>query len=260
MIISTCAVCLIVIIVYEIIWFSASLILKRDDIADVAWGGGFMLAAYTAFAFNHIPGPRPVIVLTLVTLWGLRLVNHIAWRNQGKKEDRRYAELKAKWGRLKAIRSFFQIYLLQGFLTLMILMPVLFIMSARQQPPLFWLDGLGILVWLTGFAFETIGDYQLLIFIKNPENRGRLLMSGLWRYTRHPNYFGEVTQWWGIFLVALALPNGLLSIIGPITITILILGISGIPMLEKHFENNPEFLRYRETTSAFFPWFPKKSG
>ena len=130
--------------------------------------------------------------------------------------------------------------------------------NAAPSTPFTWLDGLGVAVWLTGFGFEAFGDLQLLRFIRNPANKGKLMASGLWRYTRHPNYFGEVTLWWGIWLIVLATPGGWQTIMGPLTITILILKVSGIPMLEKPYEERADFQEYKRRTSAFFPLPPRR--
>jgi steroid 5-alpha reductase family enzyme len=119
---------------------------------------------------------------------------------------------------------------------------------------------LGILVWIIGFVFESVGDLQLSKFIALPENKGKIMTKGLWKYTRHPNYFGEVTQWWGIFLIVFTAPLGLLAIVSPLTITFLILKVSGIPMLEKKYKDNPEFEMYKRVTNTFFPWFPRKAS
>ncbi len=140
--------------------------------------------------------------------------------------------------------------------TFLISLPVIFI-NTYSLEGFEWLALIGVLIWGLGFYFESVGDAQLAKFIKDPANKGKLMQSGLWRYTRHPNYFGEVTQWWGIFMVALLVPSGWLSIIGPITITYLILKVSGIPMLEKKMEQNPEFAEYKKRTSAFIPLPPR---
>jgi steroid 5-alpha reductase family enzyme len=119
-------------------------------------------------------------------------------------------------------------------------------------------DYVGVFVWIIGFIFESVGDAQLKNFISDPQNKGKLMRSGLWQYTRHPNYFGEVMQWWGLWLVSLSVPNGIYFIFGPLTITYLILKVSGVPMLEKKMEENPDFADYKRTTSVFIPWFKNK--
>jgi steroid 5-alpha reductase family enzyme len=240
---------------YMICWFIAAQVRGRNDIADVAWGLGFILAAAVSLFAGGCFSPRSLLVSGLVLVWGIRLALHIHTRNRGKGEDPRYRQWREEWGRWFVLRSFLQVFMLQGLLLLLVAVPVVFVNTA---PPaiLTWLDGLGVAIWLTGFIFEAVGDMQLLRFIRNPANKGSLMTDGLWRYTRHPNYFGEVTLWWGIWLIALNLPGGWLTIIGPLTITMLILKVSGIPMLEKPYEDRPDFKEYKRRTSAFFPLPP----
>ncbi len=213
--------------------------------------------AWTSFffadTFNNVRG---FLVTLLVTVWGIRLAWHIHKRNRGKTEDYRYAEWRKTW-RWFYLRSYFQVYVLQGTLLFLVVFPVLLINQINGES-INTLDLIGLLVWLIGFFFESIGDAQLARFIKDPSNKGRVLQSGLWKFTRHPNYFGEVTQWWGIWILALSVPNGWIGIIGPLTITFLILKVSGIPMLEKKMIENPAFQEYAQKTSMFIPWFPKK--
>jgi len=245
-----------VVLLYMLLWFAVSLVLKRNDVADVAWGGGFIVAALAAVVSRGDVTDRAVLVVVLVVIWGMRLALHIGLRNLGKGEDARYRKWREEWGRNATLRSFFQIYILQGILLLIISLPVIRAIAAPDAP-LAFTDLLGATVWLTGFLFEAIADRQLLRFKKDPLNRRRIITTGLWRYSRHPNYFGEVTLWWGVFLLALAAPGGWMTIIGPMTITALILGVSGIPMLEKKYEGSAEFDEYKRRTSAFFPLPPK---
>ncbi|HWR72638.1 MAG TPA: DUF1295 domain-containing protein [Nitrospirota bacterium] len=244
------------VLLYMLLWFAASLVLKRNDVADIAWGGGFIVAAMAAQLSRGAATDRAVLVVVLVIIWGLRLALHIGLRNLGKGEDARYRKWREEWGKYVALRSFFQIYILQGVLLLVISLPVIRVITAPDTS-LTFIDYLGSVVWLIAFLFEAISDWQLLQFKKNPLSRGKVITTGLWRYSRHPNYFGEVTLWWGVFLLALAAPGGWMTIIGPITITGLILGVSGIPMLEKKYEGNAEFDEYKRRTSAFFPLPPK---
>lgn len=242
---------------YMTFWFLVSLVKKRNDVADVAWGLGFVLITWVSFFLADASGIRSMLVGMLVSIWGLRLAWHIHSRNKGKAEDYRYQEWRKAWGKWFYPRSYLQVYLLQGALLFLIASPVLRINEAPGTE-LGWLDGVGLAVWLVGFYFEAVGDAQLNRFIKNPENKGRLMQGGLWAYTRHPNYFGEVTQWWGIWLLALSVSNGWLSIIGPLTITFLILKVSGIPMLEKKMAQHPDFVEYKRKTSVFIPMIPKR--
>lgn len=237
---------------YMSLWFLISVVKKRNDVADVAWGLGFILLTWSSFFLFAGFSLRGLIASILVSIWGSRLAWHIHRRNRNKKEDYRYLAWRQEWGRFFYIRSYFQVYLLQGALLYLIIVPVLLI-NSNAGSSFNIIDVLGILVWLLGFFFEAVGDAQLARFLQNPTNRGKIMQSGLWRYSRHPNYFGEVTQWWGLFLLALSLPSGWLGIIGPLTITILILKVSGIPMLEKKMAENPEFAEYKRRTSIFIP-------
>jgi len=237
-------------------WFIVSIWKKRNDVADVAWGLGFVLLSWGSLWIASSLNIRSLGVVFLVSIWGLRLAWHIALRHRGTDEDYRYATWRKTW-RFFYLRSFFQIYLLQGILLFSVLTPVLFIVYSPGGA-LNIIDFLGLMVWIAGFTFEAIGDAQLKNFLKQPENRGKLMQSGLWYYTRHPNYFGEVSQWWGIFIIALNVPYGYVSIIGPLTITFLILKVSGIPLLEEKMSTHPDFAEYSRKTSMFFPWFPRK--
>ncbi|MDR3646831.1 MAG: DUF1295 domain-containing protein [Candidatus Babeliales bacterium] len=245
-----------IIICYMTFWFIISIIKKRNDIADVAWGTGFIVACISALFLNNVIYFRSVLATTLVFIWGVRIATHIYLRNKDKKEDYRYLELTAQWGQWFYLRSYLQIFLLQGFILIIIATPVLFINTFYFINYSFY-DILGFIIWLIGFIFETVSDWQLGQFLKNPTNKGKILQTGLWQFSRHPNYFGEVTQWWGLYCIALALPYGFATIIGPLTITFLILYVSGIPLLEKSLTLNPYFKEYAKRTSKFFPLPPR---
>lgn len=238
--------------------FAVSLFLKRNDIADVFWGIGIFGVAL----ISYLTGPLndvTLLITILAALWGLRLSIRIHLRNRGKEEDYRYKAWRDSWGKWFYLRSYLQVYLLQGFL--MIVVGYSFVHAAvyGQSFELGIIGILGLIVWVIGYFFEVVGDYQLDQFIKNPENKGEIMNKGLWKYTRHPNYFGEVTMWWGIWLMVATAPFGLFALISPVAITFLILKVSGVPMLEKKYENNPKFQEYAEHTSVFFPLPPKKT-
>lgn len=243
--------------VYMSLWFIVSLIKKRNDVADVAWGLGFVLMAWAALFLSHDFGMRSLVVNVLVSIWGLRLAWHIHTRNKGRTEDYRYLAWRKEWGAWFYVRSYVQVYLLQGTLLFLIILPVLLI-HKNEGIAFGLLDVLGVVMWIVGFYFEAVGDAQLVRFMKNTANKDKLMQGGLWAYTRHPNYFGEVTQWWGVWILALSVSHGWLSIIGPITITFLILKVSGIPLLEKKMEENPEFEEYKRRVSMFFPLPPRQ--
>lgn len=243
----------LVICLYMSICFILSIIRKRNDIADTAWGIGFFIAACVPLYMYGVQSLQQIIVTLLVLIWGARLSIHIHMRNRHKGEDPRYLAWRQTW-KWFYTRSFFQIYMLQGCLLILIVSPVLFIHTFASSELSIY-TYVGIIVWLIGFFFESRGDTQLKKFIQNPDNRGKIMDQGLWAYTRHPNYFGEVTQWWGMFIIALSVPYGIYSIIGPLTITFLILKVSGIPMLEKSFIGRPGWEEYKAKTSVFIPWF-----
>lgn len=236
-------------------WFILSVVKKRNDIADIAWGLGFVLMAWLSFLIAGYSF-KTLLVNSLVTVWGIRLAWHIYHRNKNKPEDSRYLEWRKTW-KIFYLRSFFQVYLLQGIFLYLISLPVIFINHSISYG-FGILDVIGFIVWGIGFYFETTGDKQLKEFISNPANKGKLMDKGLWQYTRHPNYFGEVTQWWGIFLIALSVPGSFFTIVGPLTITILILFVSGVPLLEKKYAGRPDFERYKKRTSVFFPLPPNR--
>lgn len=251
------ALAAVVIFVYMSAVFLLALARKNNGIVDIGWGAGFILvSAVTFLNFGH-GRARQWLALALVLIWGGRLALHIFARNRGKEEDFRYAAWRRQWGRWFVARSFLQVFLLQGFFMLLILAPVLLV-AGQPQPQLNWLDLLGSLMWVKGFLFESIGDRQLAAFRRNPANRGRLIGSGLWRYSRHPNYFGEALGWWGIAVIALSAPRGWLGLAGPIVITFLLLFVSGVPLLEKKYAGRPDWEDYKRRTPMFVPWIPGK--
>lgn len=242
---------------YKTIVFLLALKKKDNSIVDIAWGLGFVGVAILTFFLKEGWTTRQILVSGLVFIWGTRLAIHIAIRNKGKGEDFRYAKWRKEWGRWFLLRSYFQVFMLQGVFLLVISLPIVFV-NFSDGPGLSLTDFLGVGVWGVGFIFEAVGDYQLKRFKKRPENKGKIITTGLWKYTRHPNYFGEVAIWWGIFLLALPVKNGWFAILCPLLITFLLLRVSGVTMLEKKYAGNAEFEAYAKKTNAFFPWFPKK--
>lgn len=240
---------------YMTFWFIVSVIKKRNDVADIAWGLGFVLMAWLSFFLSGFSF-KAVLVNGLVTVWGLRLAWYIYNRNKNKSEDLRYLEWRKTW-KYFYLRSYLQVFLLQGIFLFLISIPVMFINHSVSGS--FGIsEVVGFIVWGIGFYFESTGDKQLKEFISNPANKGKLMNRGLWQYSRHPNYFGEVTQWWGIFIIALSIPNSFFTIIGPLTITTLILFVSGVPLLEKKYAGRPDFEEYKKGTSKFIPLPPRR--
>jgi len=242
--------------VYMSIVFIAALLRKDNSIVDIAWGVGFILIALLTLFLKDGSNPRQVLVTGLVFLWGVRLAVHVAGRNKGKGEDFRYAQWRKNWGKWFVPRSYLQVFLLQGIFMLVVSYPVILVNSGESSKIAVF-DMVGILLWCIGFYFEAAGDYQLRKFKKNLENRGKIMTSGLWKYSRHPNYFGEAVMWWGIFAFALSVEQGWTAVVSPLLITFLLLKVSGVTMLEKKYAGNKEFAEYAQRTYAFFPWFPK---
>ncbi len=236
--------------------FVLSVIIKRNDVADVAWGTGIFIVALVGY-LNGPQTTETLIITTLAGLWGFRLTGRIFLRNIKKSEDYRYKVWRDSWGSWFYLRSYFQVYLLQGFLMIVVGYPFVHTSVYGENLAVGTFFILGIIVWVVGYVFEVIGDWQLDSFIKGKPEPGDVLKSGLWKYTRHPNYFGEVTMWWGICLMLVTLPLSYLVLVSPFAITYLILKVSGIPMLEEKFAGNPKFEEYKKRTSAFFPMPPK---
>lgn len=258
MLISVLLMNALVIFGFMIMGFILAARLKDNSIADVIWGLGFIVIALFTFFYFGSYLPRQWLVTTLAIIWGLRLSVQITLRKIGKGEDARYQKMRHDWGSNFLRNSFWYVFMLQGLMMLIISLPIILVNSSIKQPSLNLKDFIGLTIWIIGFLFETMGDFQLYRFLSNPLNRGKIMSTGLWRYTRHPNYFGESLMWCGIFIIALSVPYSLFTIISPLLITYLLLFVSGIPLAEKQMENNPEFLEYKNKTNAFFPWFPKE--
>jgi steroid 5-alpha reductase family enzyme len=235
--------------------------LKRRDasIADVCWGAGFALLAWLYCLLSPASTPRSWLVASLVTLWGARLSIHIFRRNHGHGEDRRYQAMRATHGAAFWWRSLFTVFWLQGAILWFVALPVLVAVRASRPAGLTAVDGLGVVLFSIGFAFEAVGDHQLARFKKEPSSRGQVLDRGLWRYTRHPNYFGDATLWWGLYVIACATPGGWLTALSPALMTYLLVRVSGVRLLEKDLrKSRPGYREYIARTPAFVPWFPRR--
>lgn len=244
---------------YFLAWFLFAHYKKRYDLVDVAWGGGFVVVAWVMQWVNS--GSTffaQVLITILVTVWGVRLAYHIGWRNFGKHEDKRYQQMRRKWRGPTWLNALIKVFLLQGVLLFIVALPI--IATATSQTVFnsdLWLT-LGFAVWLSGFIVETIADYQLRRFIDDKNNKGKILQSGLWKYSRHPNYFGEVVLWWGIWIISMSINPVWWSVVGPLTITFLILFVSGVPLLERRYQGNKDYQAYKKRTSGFVPLPIKK--
>lgn len=244
-----------VLTVLTVVW-AVSLTLKDASVADVCWGLGFVLLVWLDVARSPELTPRSWLVAVLITLWGGRLSLHIFRRNRGLGEDLRYRAMRASHGPAFWWQSLFVVFWLQGALLWFVALPVLVAIRAPQPAGLTVVDFAGLVIFAVGFGFEVVGDYQLARFKNNPVNRGKVLDSGLWRYTRHPNYFGDATLWWGVYVVAVATPGGWLTLLSPLLMTLLLMRVSGVTLLEDSLKaSKPGYREYIARTSAFFPWF-----
>lgn len=233
---------------------------KNASLADRFWGLGFVAVAWIAFVSGPGYWVRKGLVVSLTTLWGLRLAAHITYRSWGKGEDPRYRAMREKHGAAFPWVSLFTVFGLQAVLLWIISLPVQWACIVPYPAGVTVTDIIGGAVALAGIVIESAADYQLLRFKKNPAHGGRVMNEGLWAYSRHPNYFGETLVWWGMFLVALSVPGGLWTVISPALITFLLLRVSGVTLLERTLtETRPEYRDYIRRTSTFIPWFPKRS-
>lgn len=247
----------LIVFIFMVVMFLIAQKIKDNSIVDIGWGIGFVLIAISSFLLSEQTTVQWIAV-ALITVWGLRLATYIFSRNIGNGEDYRYAQWREEWGKYVVVRAFFQVFMLQGAIMLIVASPLYVIFS--QPLELTWNVYLALVVWLFGFYFEAMGDYQMARFKKNPANKGIVMRQGVWKYTRHPNYFGDATQWWGIFLLALMSPYWYWAAIGPAVMHFFLVKVSGVAMLERKYKGNPKYADYIATTSAFLPWFPKKSA
>ena len=246
-----------ILVVQALLWV---LSVRRQDasIADSFWGLGFVLLAWMYCMLSPALTPRSWLVTALITLWGSRLSQHIVRRSRGKGEDPRYRRMRAAHGHAFWWHSLFTVFWLQGAILWFVALPLLVAVRAPRPASLTIVDGLGLVLFVIGFGFEVAGDDQLERFKAKPGNCGHVLDSGLWRYTRHPNYFGDATLWWGLYLMAASTPGGWLTLLSPALMTLLLMRVSGVTLLEDGLKaSKPGYRAYMERTPAFFPWFPR---
>lgn len=246
-----------IIAMMTVLWL-CSIMIKNVSIVDLFWGFGFVVASAVYFIYTEGLETRKVILMTMVSIWGLRLSVYLAWRNHGKGEDFRYQKFRKDFGEHRYWwYSYFSVFLLQGMLMWLISAPLL---GAQFYPDtnLSILDYIGIIFWIIGMVFEAGGDFQLAHFKADRSNKGKVLNTGLWHYTRHPNYFGDAAVWFGYGIICLSAGN-YVPLLGTVLMTALIIKVSGVALLEKTLnETKPGYQEYVEKTSAFIPWFPGK--
>ena len=249
--------------VYMTILFLVALWKRDNSVADIGYGIGFIVMLILPYIGTILFFSQKTVVqcipFLLVCIWGVRLSLRIYLKHKGKPEDFRYASWRSEWKWVRT-RSFFQVFALQGVIISLIAFPVLPLAYSFVFDYSTTLFVIGFLVWVKGFLFEVIADYQLDMFMKHSENKGLLMTSGLWQYSRHPNYFGEAVMWWGIWIITTAIVPEIwyLTIISPLLITFLLTKVSGVPLLEVRMSQYKDWQAYKNKTSVFIPWFPKK--
>ncbi|HTX99863.1 MAG TPA: DUF1295 domain-containing protein [Bacteroidota bacterium] len=233
-----------------------SLALRNASIVDIFWGCGFVIVNFVGFCFSG-QTLRQILLTVLVTVWGLRLAAHIFRRNRNKPEDFRYARWRMENGPRWWWVSYFKVFVVQGVLLSIIAAPLLAVQASGDRQAFTVPDTVGVVVALIGFFFEAVGDAQLARFKADPAHAGMLMTSGLWRYTRHPNYFGDAAQWWGFFILAAA-AGAWYTVISPLLMTVLLLRVSGVTLLENTLKERPGYEEYMRATNAFFPGPPRR--
>ncbi len=250
------ALCLLA---YAVFCFIISVIIKRNDIVDIAWGLGysFLFLAHIIRSGSFPTNPLVVFPFLLVLLWSLRLAGYLAIR-MGKTEDFRYLNWRNEWGKRVYIISFFRVYILQNIFLLLVSLPITVIMYSYNNQLLPASQEISSILWvffaigLFGLLYESIADLQMHRFRRNKSNKGTIITTGLWKYSRHPNYFGEMVVWWAVW--AFTLPSlWYIAIIGPTIITLLLRFVSGVPFLERRFGKHPDFPAYAAKTPAIVP-------
>ena len=254
-VLATAALAILVIVVAT--WI-VSLVLTDASIIDIVWGAGFVAVAVVSAVVGDGDGQRSTLLIVLVGIWGIRLAAYLWWRNHGSGEDPRYQAMRRRAGDSFATRSLVTVFLLQGVLMWMVSLPIQLAMTPTEPEGVGALAVAGVVLWGIGIFFEVVGDAQLARFRADPHNAGQVMDKGLWRYTRHPNYFGDFCVWWGIFLVAAETTDARFGVIGPIVMTVLLVRVSGVALLERSItKRRPGYEEYAATTSSFFPRPPK---
>ena len=231
---------------------------RRDvNVVDVFWGLGFVLIGWLSMFASGTPTPRTALLIGTISLWGFRLAAFLAWRNWGKPEDHRYAAMRRRHGKRFPMVSLLTVFGLQGILMWVIALPLQ--VGIIKGQPLHWGVAFGFLLWSVGMYFEVLGDYQLARFKSEPANQGRLMSQGLWRYTRHPNYFGECLIWWGFYGMAVDSASWWWTMISPLLMSFLLIRVSGVRLLEGSLQNRVAgYEEYINSTSSFIPCPPKR--
>lgn len=243
---------------YFVIWFFIAQHKKNNGLIDIGWGMSFIVTALISLLLSGTYNLTKFILLFVVVIWGLRLSVYLLKRNWKKDEDFRYKAMRLQWKNHPKIRAFFRIFVMQSIFSYVIGLPIILTNLYVNEPLLpihLVILSFGAMIFLIGFVFEVLADQNLSQFKKNPNNKGKILTSGVWSLTRHPNYFGEATLWWGIGIISISglLPISFIGLLSPVIITLLLRFVSGVPLLEKKYQNNPQYEIYKKNTPIFLP-------
>jgi len=250
-----------VLFIYLHVWFLISVIKKNLGLIDIAWGLSFVVITWTVFLYTDVVTLASISILSFVTLWGLRLTYYLLLRNWSKPEDYRYVNMRKKWGNIPYVHAYFKVFYLQIILAFVISLPLQSVFYVKEG--LEWFHyvvlGLGIVLFIIGFIFESVSDAQLKRFKSNPNNKGKIMDKGLWAYTRHPNYFGDFMIWMSYFVIMFHSfdLHYAFAIIGTLMMGYLLRFVSGVPLLEKRYQDNALYQEYAKHTPIFFPKLKK---
>ncbi|MCX6170225.1 MAG: DUF1295 domain-containing protein [Ignavibacteriales bacterium] len=242
---------------FMILMFILAQLLKNNSIVDIGWGIGFILITSVLLFTKDSADLKEIVLTAMILVWGVRLSLHIFIRARGKGEDFRYAQWRKDWGKNAVLYAFVKVFLLQGLIMIFIALPIMVEFSSNNDE-LNLFSFIGVLIYLFGLLFESIGDFQMYCFKRNPKNKGRIIKSGLWKFTRHPNYFGEAVLWWGISIFTIGSDLWIISFVGTLILNLLLVFVSGVPLLEKKYEGNKEWEDYKKITPMFVPLVGKK--
>jgi steroid 5-alpha reductase family enzyme len=248
----------ITIFIYMVILYLFAQSIRNNSIVDVGWGLGFVIMTLVLIFSSEKINPTMLILSFMILIWGMRLSFYIYLRNLGKPEDFRYANWRKEWGHRQPLIAFFKVFMLQGAIMLIVAIPIMFVFFRNTILP-GWQGIAGLLIFFFGMSLEGFADAQMKRFKNYPENTGKIITTGLWKYTRHPNYFGEALLWWGIGIYSFSVSGYLYCFISPLLISLLLRFVSGVPMLEEKYKNREDFREYAAKTSVVIPFIGKKS-
>jgi len=247
-----------IIFIYMSVLFLIAQKLKNNSIVDVGWPFGFVIIAFSSLLMTQNFTLSSILMTVFVGLWGLRLGIYLWVRAYGKPEDYRYANFRKQWGKNVVLTAFFRVFMLQGSIMLLVAFPIIVTVANSEASHSMAYSILGSAVWLLGYFFQVIGDAQLAHFKKQRKSKEEVLQTGLWAYTRHPNYFGEACMWWGLAIIALPVTFGFIALLSALIMNILLVKVSGVPFLDRRYAQNAAYQHYKQTTNRFVPWFPKQ--